>query len=149
MCMVGGSGMRDVITLNQFFMQNGYNTVGVGKVYHNWEGPGADVDNWTSWFDTAGYQYYTDPETIELGKRQAEAFGVEFRRGPTTEAAEVENAAEMYHDGYRSRVAVRQVEAIGCQRGCHRGALLSCGWFREAAPAVFRAQGLLGSLRPG
>jgi arylsulfatase A-like enzyme len=102
----------EVTTLNQFFMENGYTTVGVGKVYHNWEGPGADVENWSSWFDTAGYQYYTDPATIELGKQQAEAFGVEFRRGPTTEASEIENAAEMYHDGYRSRVAMRQVEQL-------------------------------------
>jgi hypothetical protein len=34
----------DVIALNRFFMQNGYNTVGVGKVYHNWEDPGAAPD---------------------------------------------------------------------------------------------------------
>lgn len=102
----------DLITLNQFFLGKGYTTVGVGKVYHNWEGPGADLDNWTDWYDSFGFQYYTDPETIEQGKAQAAAFGVEFRRGPTTEAATVENAADMYHDGYRARVAVRQIEKL-------------------------------------
>ncbi len=102
----------DVVTLNQFFKQNGYITVGIGKIYHNWEGAGADIENWTQWVDTQGIQYYADPATIEQGKQQAAAFGVEFKRGPTTEAAVSEAAEENYHDGFRASEGVRLLQKV-------------------------------------
>lgn len=102
--------LPDVVTLNQFFFENGYETVGIGKVYHSWEEPEADPGNWTRWIATQGEKYYVDAATVELGKQQAEAFGVEFKRGPTTEAATDPNAAEMYHDGFRAREGARQLE---------------------------------------
>ena len=39
----------NLITLNQLFRDNGYHTVGVGKIYHRWEGPDADLANWDRW----------------------------------------------------------------------------------------------------
>jgi len=55
---------------------------------------------------------YADPETVELGKRQAEAFGKPFKRGPTTEAGKAEDAAERYFDGYRAREGVRLMRKL-------------------------------------
>jgi iduronate 2-sulfatase len=99
----------DVTTLNQFFLENDYNTVGVGKIYHNWEKPGIDVENWTTWFNTDGFKYYVDFDAVEQGIAQADEFGVKFLRGPTTEIGMRENAANLYYDGYRARVAVDQI----------------------------------------
>lgn len=105
----------NLVTLNQLFKTAGYTTVGVGEIYHSWEGPDADVLNWSDWFDTYGYQHYVEPESIERGKAQAAAFGVEFQRRPTTEAATMANAADMYHDGYRARVAMRQIGKLASE----------------------------------
>lgn len=101
----------DVVTLNQFFKENGYTTVGLGKIYHRWSGPDVDLDNWTEWISTEGVQY-ADPTTLQLGKKQAEAFGKEFKRGPTTEAALSQNAEDEYFDGWRASEGARQIKQL-------------------------------------
>jgi arylsulfatase A-like enzyme len=40
--------MKDVITINRHFLANGYNTRGVGKIYHNFNSEGR-TDSWTEW----------------------------------------------------------------------------------------------------
>ena len=42
--------MKDVITINRHFMANGYNTRGVGKIYHGYGSEGR-TDTWTEWAD--------------------------------------------------------------------------------------------------
>jgi len=100
------------VTLNQLFQDNGYITVGVGKIYHAWDGPGVDFDNWNRWIGTQGFRY-VNPDTLEKAKIEAEALGKEFVRGPTTEIGTVENAEELYFDGWRAGEAVRQIERLG------------------------------------
>jgi iduronate 2-sulfatase len=101
----------EVVTLNQLFKQNGYATVGLGKIYHAWSGPDTDLENWTEWVPPQGSKY-ADPETVELGKQQARAFGKEFVRGPTTEAGKAPDAADKYFDGWRAAEGVRQIEKL-------------------------------------
>jgi hypothetical protein len=101
----------EVVTLNQLFKQNGYTTVGLGKIYHAWSGPDTDLENWTEWIPPQGSKY-ADPETVELGKQQAKAFGKEFVRGPTTEAGKAPDAADKYFDGWRAAEGVRQIEKL-------------------------------------
>ena len=62
--------------------------------------------------ETEGAKYYVDEATIELGKQQAERFGVKFRRGPTTEAATTPGADALYHDGFRARKAAELIEGL-------------------------------------
>ncbi len=99
----------DVVTLNQLFKDNGYQTIGLGKIYHNWSGEGVDPENWTEWVKTEGVKY-ADPASIEKGKAQAKAFGKKFKRGPTTEAAEVED--DVYHDGWRAQEGAKRIKKL-------------------------------------
>lgn len=101
----------DVVTLNQFFKQNGYTTVGLGKIYHKWSGPETDPENWTDYIRPQGVQY-ADESTIEWGKKIAAEYGKEFKRGPLTEAATSPDAEERYHDGARAAEGVRQIEKL-------------------------------------
>jgi arylsulfatase A-like enzyme len=40
--------LKDVVTINRHFLANGYNTLGAGKIYHNFSAEGRD-DSWTKW----------------------------------------------------------------------------------------------------
>ncbi|NIP17011.1 MAG: sulfatase-like hydrolase/transferase, partial [Xanthomonadales bacterium] len=41
----------DLLTLNQHFKEQGYHTVGLGKIYHGTSGPGVDPANWSQWIE--------------------------------------------------------------------------------------------------
>ncbi|MBE2287299.1 MAG: sulfatase [Prosthecobacter sp.] len=40
--------LKDVVTINRHFLANGYNTLGGGKIYHNYNAEGR-ADSWTKW----------------------------------------------------------------------------------------------------
>ena len=105
----------DVVTMNQFFLENGYKTVGTGKVYHRWQGPDVDLKNWSEYIDPQG-THYVDASSIELGKEQAAAYGKAFKRGPTTEAGVAPNAKERYFDGWRASESSRQLEKLAASK---------------------------------
>ncbi|PXA03533.1 iduronate-2-sulfatase [Coraliomargarita sinensis] len=120
----------DLVTMNQLFKRNGYATVGVGKIYHAWDGADTDLDNWDHWVPTQGSKY-ADPETVELGKQQAAAFGKEFKRGPTTEAGKADDAADRYFDGFRVAAGVRQ---LGKLAGGDQPFFLAVGFSKPHLP---------------
>lgn len=97
----------DVVTLNQHLTENGYTTIGLGKIYHNSNGPGVDPENWTEWVTVGGTEY-ADPASLRATR---ERNGRE--RGPSTEAADVPD--ETHFDGNRARVGAARIYQLAKQ----------------------------------
>lgn len=87
---------KDMVTMPQFFKENGYTTVSLGKVYHH---ATDDKESWTIHFPSEP-NAYVKPENIALTKGGKE-------NGPAFENADVQD--EAYKDG---RVAVNAVETL-------------------------------------
>ncbi|HBE71696.1 MAG TPA: iduronate-2-sulfatase, partial [Planctomycetaceae bacterium] len=94
----------DVITLNQSFKASGYNTVGLGKVYHGSGGPGTDPDNWTTWHKVGGKGYGTPRGQLKFRKSK------DRNRGPSTDDADVPD--DTYADGNRAILGARLIEEL-------------------------------------
>ncbi|MCA9263183.1 MAG: sulfatase [Planctomycetales bacterium] len=98
----------NVVTLNQHFKNNGYVTVGLGKVFHGSGGPGVDPDNWTEWLKVPG-QEYSDPASL-AAKRNATSARDGSQRGPATESADVGD--DSHFDGNRAAIGAAQIRAL-------------------------------------
>lgn len=98
--------MPDVLTMNNFFKQNGYNIASCGKIYHH----GKDTrkqfgeDEMVPKGTWSGRGYVT-PEAIEKI-----ALNTEFHRGPAYEFAPVNDT--IYKDGLNTLNAVRKMEEL-------------------------------------
>ena len=104
----------DVVTLNQHFVANGYNTIGFGKIYHLTKGVEVDVDNWTKWIDLGPDDLYALPEnkaSMEAYNKAIAAGEKKAIRGPLTENADVPN--EAYVDGRRATEAAKVLTGLG------------------------------------
>lgn len=98
--------MPDVLTMNKFFKQNGYNISSCGKIYHH----GIDTEKqfgddymepketWTG----RGYVTKEAIDKIELNTK--------FNRGPAYECADVYDT--IYKDGINTLKAVRKLEEL-------------------------------------
>jgi iduronate 2-sulfatase len=111
----------DVLTLPAHFVNHGYTTIGIGKVYHDRQ------DDETSWnreaaspprpkpYPVMGYQL---PETLEYFKvkhkeireKYGEFFIYSLGSGPAWEAYDI--ADNMYEDGYYADQAVASLDEI-------------------------------------
>ncbi|MFT7158632.1 MAG: iduronate 2-sulfatase, partial [Parvicella sp.] len=98
--------LPDVLTMNKFFKQNGYNIASCGKIYHH----GSDTknqfgdDEMTPKSTWTGRGYVT-PEAIEKI-----ALNTEFHRGPAYEFADVHDT--IYKDGLNTLNAMRKMEVL-------------------------------------
>ena len=72
-----------ISTVNRHFKDNGYLTLGLGKVYHATEGE-VDEKNWSQWFPLAPEKYHAE-KSLAL-ERAGEKLD-KPRRGPATEAS--------------------------------------------------------------
>lgn len=112
----------DLLTINQHFGAQGYNTIGLGKIYHGVSGPGVDPDNWNRWVDLNGPHYFKQ-ENIEAlraatrnvraaakatkkgnGRKMSELQLKTKAKGPLTESVDVPD--DTYLDGQRATTAV-------------------------------------------
>lgn len=102
----------DLLTLQQYFGQNGYHTVGSGKIYHGSSGPGVDPENWDEWIMVNGKGYALEESMAEAKRRQAAHPNADPKdfRGMTTELADV--ADEVYIDGARAVDAAERVKKL-------------------------------------
>jgi len=106
----------DVVTLTQHFTQHGYESVGMGKVFH---GSLNDTASWDRWIDVKSGPSWLDPKTQQLQMRlqkEARAKGLKgkqrsrYTRGTVTECLDVPDNA--YFDGAMTDRAVQELEAF-------------------------------------
>lgn len=111
----------DVVTLPQHFKANGYETVSIGKVFHN---PGDDPQSWSRQPSAKKVPYpkpnytFADPENDALHKKQQkemfEKYGEASRRGlamgPAYESYDVPDHA--YLDGWNTEVAIATLKDL-------------------------------------
>ncbi len=108
----------DLITMNQHFGAQGYQTIGLGKIYHGTNGVAVDKSNWQQWL-YQGAPTYKDPENIAAAKEAKEKAKsdpkMEKLNGPTTESADVADTA--YSDGLRAQRAAQVLGELAGQEG--------------------------------
>ncbi len=108
----------DLLTLQQHFGNEGYSTVGLGKIYHGSAGKGVDPDNWGKWIKVGGpgYALKESKEAVRINKERSAAKKKKRRsgpKGPTTESAVV--ADDFYSDGKRALEAVKQLGELSAK----------------------------------
>ena len=89
-----------LLTLNQHFSANGYQTIGLGKIYHGTSGSGVDEKNWSRWIKVSASSYAL-PESKPTD---------EGLRGPLTEMADVND--QKYADGKRAQKAAELLKQL-------------------------------------
>lgn len=107
-----------LLTLNQHFKASGYETIGIGKIYHGTQGAGVDEQNWNNWLRLTSPEYVLQEnnEKMEAFKKAAKVGNeMDPPKGPTTESADVKNNA--YADGKRARKVCKQLEKLGKSKG--------------------------------
>ncbi|MBM4024787.1 MAG: sulfatase [Planctomycetes bacterium] len=106
--------LPDVVTLPQHFMKHGYETVGMGKVYH---GSLNDLPSWSRWVEVESGPAWLDPKTQQWQARlrqEADEKGLKgaerdrHTRGTATECLDVPDNA--YFDGAMTDVAVEELK---------------------------------------
>ena len=64
------SGWRDrhpnLLTLNQHFKEQGYQTIGMGKIYHGSSGAGVDPTHWNRWIKLHANGHYLKKENLKF-----------------------------------------------------------------------------------
>jgi len=105
--------MPDVLTLNEHFRKNGYETISIGKVYHH---PKDDLQGWCndpfqSTGDFKGRGYLTD-EAMEaiIAQSKLRNRPIEHGNGPAFEAADVDD--DGYHDGLDASAAIHELARL-------------------------------------
>lgn len=110
----------DAVTITQHLRKNGYQTIGMGKVYHDeqWK-------EWDQWIDikkTEGItEYHLDEIAADLARRESEAKRKDLKgnvrrqyvKGPSLEAADAPDSK--FHDGAMTDVAIDLLKSSGDQ----------------------------------
>lgn len=117
----------DVLTMNQHFTDNGYQTIGLGKIYHGTSGSGVDQANWSSWIRLSASGYAL-PENIAMVDRKLD------KRGPTTEMADVKD--QVYVDGQRAQKAADILKELATESDRTKPFFLAVGFTKPHLPFV-------------
>lgn len=109
------STVPDVVTLPQYFKQQGYFTVGLGKIYHNtfpdpesWSVPETKPKNTAVW--SADAQRRLAQRKQEMRREGKPQRQIERLRGPATEAEDVPDTRRF--DGALAELAVGQLREL-------------------------------------
>ncbi|MEM9941011.1 MAG: sulfatase [Planctomycetota bacterium] len=119
----------DLLTMNQHFKNNGFRTIGMGKIFHGTGGPDVDPKNWDQWIRIPG-RVYADPTSFKMS-REYNKEDKNSKRGPATECLDV--ADDQYSDGRRTAKAV---EVIGRLANSKKRFFLAVGFTKPHLPFV-------------
>ena len=136
------SNVPDVVTLPQFFKQNGYTTIGLGKTYHNTI---PDTISWTEKPHIAGFPFdpdavYMTDENLQIqeekkqkiiaaGGSKIDQLGHWYLKANATEIADVDDDA--YFDGAQTTLAIQKLKDLAAQKNPF---FLSVGYYRPHLP---------------
>lgn len=136
------AALPEVATLPQHFRAHGYETVGMGKIFHHMAA--TDPASWSRWVDIPGRGYFLPQNIADQKKRQADVAAREaagdrltehqkyvFTVGPFSEAAEADEAR--YPDG---ELAGKAVEALRGFQGSDNPWFLAVGFLKPHLPFV-------------
>ena len=101
----------NLVTMNQHFRQQGYQVVGLGKIYHGTKGPGVDPDNWDQWLNPSAPMYALAENRERVKKSPPSGDPRDPAKGPMTEMADV--ADTDYADGLRAVRAAEWIREFG------------------------------------
>jgi len=133
----------DVITLPQFFKQQGYTTIGLGKAFHNND---PDTISWTLTPENIdGFPFdpdavYVNEENLEIqemkiqalkdeGRSRIDQLGHWYVKANATENADVDDDA--YYDGAQT---TRAIEILQELKSTNKPFFLSLGYYRPHLP---------------
>lgn len=98
--------MPEVVTLQQHFKNNGYFSVGMGKLFHNGL---EDKDSYSIPHQYGGGKAYVTEKNMEL-RRKAKEKGKSWGGAEATECADVPD--ETYTDGTLAAMAIRSLQGL-------------------------------------
>lgn len=134
--------LADGVSLPQYFREEGYHTVGMGKIFHH--AANTDPASWDRWVDIKGRGYFLPRNIEDQKKRRAniaarEAAGETFTEhqkyvytvGPFSEAADADE--HLYPDG---QLADRSIQVLREVRKDKQPFFLAIGFMKPHLPLV-------------
>jgi arylsulfatase A-like enzyme/O-glycosyl hydrolase len=104
----------DLKTLNQHFTEQGFHTIGLGKIYHGNNGPGVDPVNWSQWIKPKSVPHYAKRENVEALNKAIKENKVGDKKdrpkGPLSESADVHD--DTYTDGQTTSKAIEVLKDL-------------------------------------
>ncbi|MDO5970627.1 sulfatase [Flavivirga aquimarina] len=136
------NNVPDIVTLPQYFKQNGYTTIGLGKTFHN------DIPDSISWTERPHLKGFPfDPDAVyatELnkqiqenkkqkliaqGKNRIDPLGHWYLKANSIENADVDDDA--YYDGAQTTYAINKLQKLAAQKTPF---FLSVGYYKPHLP---------------
>lgn len=136
------NNLPDVVTLPQYFKNNGYYVYGIGKIFHN---VFPDTISWTEKPHIDGYPFDPDAvylnkeniarqeekkqEYIEKGINRVDQLGHWYIKTVATEIADVDDDA--YFDGAQTSAAIKKMEELAAM---DQPFFMAVGYYRPHLP---------------
>ena len=140
--------LPDVVTMPQYFHKNGYHTVSIGKIFHNympdsisWDEPDLRPPKYNTkdMIDRDAETFYNDAETIakqtiqrnESIKKRPHMYANGWNVGPALEVTD--NPDTAFYDGAQTELAIETLKRI---KNYNKPFYLGLGYFRPHLPFV-------------
>lgn len=134
--------LPDVVTLPQYFKQNGYTTIGLGKTFHN------DIPDSISWTERPHLKGFPfDPDAVYAsklnldiqeakkqkliaeGKNRLDPLGHWYLKANSVESADVDDDA--YYDGAQTTYAIHRLQELAIEK---KPFFMSVGYYKPHLP---------------